>query len=98
MSPTRGLVLPDCPGGTPKRGWGDAQQVPLGRQWLQNAKKESPPPLGERAAATKWCLSGPTLQWRDGRDRIQACLAETRVLVPREGGSQRRGLGKLAGS
>lgn len=48
-----------CPTGSPRR------------QPLQDAKM-TPPPLGERAAATKWCLSGPTLQWRDGRGRMQA--------------------------
>lgn len=31
--------------------------------------KRSLLPLGERAAATKWCLSGPEPQWRDGGRR-----------------------------
>lgn len=61
-------------------------------------KKRSLLPLGERAAATKWCLSGPELQWRDGRGRIQAGPARVRVLVPREGGSRWRGLGSRRGA
>lgn len=85
------------PGGAQKRGWGDAQQVPLvgSRSEMQ---KRSLLPLGERAAATKWCLSGPELQWRDGRGRIQAGPARVRVLVPREGGSRWRGLGSRRGA
>lgn len=67
-------------------------------QPLRNVKKKSLLPLGERAAATKWCLSGPELQWRDGRVRIQAGPARGRVLVPREGGSGWWGLGSRRGA
>lgn len=61
-------------------------------------QKRSLLPLGERAAATKWCLSGPGLQWRDGRGRIRAGPARSRVLVPREGGSGWRGRGRRRGA
>ncbi|EHB12577.1 hypothetical protein GW7_06978 [Heterocephalus glaber] len=72
---------------------------PPGWQPLQNAKM-IPPPLGEREAATKWCLSGPRLQWREGRGRIQAGRAgeegagPTRGRLRREGG---RGAGRERG-
>lgn len=60
-------ALPSGSGEMPNR-------FPLVGSSSKMQKRRALLPLGERAAATKWCLSGPTLQWRDGRGRIQACL------------------------
>lgn len=99
LCPPRGVwSCPPTPETFPSRAGEMPNRFPLAGSGSKMQKIRTLLPLGERAAATKWCLSGPTLQGRDGRGRIQACLAEMRVLVPREGGSRRRGLGKLAGS
>ena len=105
--PPLGCQDAPCPEGSgPARRPGRRSQAGLGRcptgsphwQPLRNAKKDPSSPLGERAAATKWCLSGPELQWRDGRGRVQAGPARRTVLVPREGCSGWRGLGSRRGA